>query len=97
MWQSGMVYDKGAVCNYNSSNDVIFFVNRQGKGATSGSWSLPSKSWRTWSFFTGQDCGIFSCTHNFYNFQTGFRGSWGDLHFAGGLCYRGGFNCAPSD
>jgi hypothetical protein len=88
------VFDQGAVCNYNSSNDVIFYINRQGVGSSSGSWSLPSKSWRTWSFFTGQDCGWFNCSFNYYNMQTGFSGSWGDLHFAGGICGTGHAHCS---
>jgi hypothetical protein len=85
VWGSGLISDSGAVCNYASSNDVILTVNRQ--GAPSGSWSLPSSSWRTWSGWAGTSCNIFTCWYNRYDMQAFFSGSWGDLHFAGGMTW----------
>jgi hypothetical protein len=79
-----VVSDQGAICNHASSNDVIFATNRD--GGPSGSWSLPSQSWRTWSYTTGESCGLFSCSFNVYNASIYMSGSWGDMQFAGGFC-----------
>ena len=88
---SSLVYDKGALCNYRSSDDVILTIDRGGSG--SGTWSVPSQSWRTWSFFTSDNCGWFSCSWNLYGLQVFMSGSWGDVQFAGGTCYPHS-NCA---
>jgi hypothetical protein len=81
----GLAFDRGAVCNRQSSNDVLFTVSRSDSG--SGIWSLPSQSWRTWSHVAASPCGLFSCNWEPYSVHIGFSGSWGDLQFAGVTCY----------
>jgi hypothetical protein len=93
---SNMIFDEGALCDHNSTNDLILTITRGGSG--NGSWSVPSASWRTWSFFTGQSCPCSicggSCSFNLYNLSIVMNGTSGDVQFAGGVCQPGNPNCS---